>query len=235
MAEAAPLENTSANVSGMVSPPLNGGELGLGSDGMAGPIAGSDAVSPIVSLISMGGPVLQLLAILSVITVALIFAKILQFSAARLGQRSRSGALSRVREATDDALRKHQDNQHIVKAGHHAARRELRSLESGLGLLGMIAMLSPLIGLLGTVIGMIGAFQALESAGGAVDPGALSSGIWVALLTTAAGLIVAIPATFAHGWLEGRLNRFADLAEEVIDEVVADRPQNVASIGLAAD
>ncbi len=180
--------------------------------------------SPLADLLSAGGPVLYLLAGLSVLTLALIVAKALQFSAARIGRRSRRGALARVRTATQKALKLNLPTGQIEKAGLMAARQELRPLEVGVSFLGMIAMLSPLIGLLGTVIGMIDAFRALEEAGSSVNPSLLSSGIWVALLTTAAGLIVAIPATLAHGWFEGRLSRFADLAEEVIARVM-ETPQ----------
>jgi biopolymer transport protein ExbB len=194
-----------------------------------------DAVSSALDFINAGGPILYLLAVLSVVTLALIFAKTLQFSSARLGERSKRGALMRVRGATQAALDALKEEKQIEKAGFRAARRELRSLEVGLGFLGMIAMLSPLIGLLGTVVGMIEAFRTLSEAGGAVDPSLLSAGIWVALLTTAAGLIVAIPATVAHGWFEGRLARFADLAEQTIGEA-ADVPQDPPHrLGVAAD
>ena len=194
-----------------------------------------DVVSSAIEFIGAGGPVLFLLAALSVVTLALIFAKTLQFSSARLGERSRRGALARVRGTAQAAVDALKEETQIEKAGFRAARRELRPLEVGLGFLGMIAMLSPLIGLLGTVVGMIDAFRALSEAGGAVDPSLLSAGIWVALLTTAAGLIVAIPATVAHGWFEGRLARFADLAEQAIGEV-ADAPRDLPHrLGVAAD
>ncbi|WP_053005754.1 MotA/TolQ/ExbB proton channel family protein [Kiloniella spongiae] len=78
----------------------------------------------------------------------------------------------------------------------------LTNLESGLSVIALIAALSPLLGLLGTVIGMISAFQALESAGNNVDPSLLSGGIWEALLTTALGLVVAMPAMVLHALLK---------------------------------
>ena len=81
------------------------------------------------------------------------------------------------------------------------AREQLESFRSGLRLLELTAAVAPLIGLLGTVFGMIEAFQQLENAGSRVDPAALSGGIWEALVTTAAGLVVAIPALAAwHGF-----------------------------------
>jgi biopolymer transport protein ExbB len=66
-------------------------------------------------------------------------------------------------------------------------------LESGFRLLDSVAQLAPLLGLFGTVLGMIEAFQSLQDAGAQVDPSILAGGIWVALLTTAVGLVVAMP------------------------------------------
>lgn len=80
-------------------------------------------------------------------------------------------------------------------------------LKSGFKIIGAVATLSPLLGLLGTVLGMIEAFRKMEAAGNQVDPSILSGGIWLALLTTAIGLIVAIPATAAHLWLNAVIAR----------------------------
>ena len=71
----------------------------------------------------------------------------------------------------------------------------------------VISNIAPLLGLLGTVIGMINAFSKLEEAGSRVDPAILAGGIWEALLTTAFGLIVAIPALAAFYWLDGRVDK----------------------------
>ncbi len=70
----------------------------------------------------------------------------------------------------------------------------------------IISQVSPLIGLLGTVIGMIDSFNELELGGSLVDPSILAGGIWTALLTTAMGLLVAIPALVAHYFFEKRIN-----------------------------
>ncbi|MFN4170130.1 MAG: MotA/TolQ/ExbB proton channel family protein [Pseudorhodobacter sp.] len=67
--------------------------------------------------------------------------------------------------------------------------------EAGLRLLDAIAQVAPLLGLFGTVLGMIEAFRALQGAGAAVDPSVLAGGIWVALMTTAVGLAVAMPVS----------------------------------------
>jgi len=82
------------------------------------------------------------------------------------------------------------------------AQSELARLRSGLRPLELIMTIAPLIGLLGTVLGMIDAFQALEDSGGQADPSVLAGGIWEALLTTAAGMAVAIPAAVALSWFE---------------------------------
>lgn len=87
------------------------------------------------------------------------------------------------------------------------ARERLEDLRAGLRFLELTAAVAPLIGLLGTVFGMIEAFQALESAGSQVDPALLSGGIWEALLTTAAGLVVAIPALAAWHAFDRQLER----------------------------
>ncbi len=84
---------------------------------------------------------------------------------------------------------------------------EIRALESWLRALSSIAHLSPLLGLLGTVTGMIDAFMNLETAGSRIDPALLSGGIWEALLTTAFGLTVAIPAMAAFYYFEGEVDQ----------------------------
>ncbi|MEQ1439463.1 MotA/TolQ/ExbB proton channel family protein [Fontimonas sp. SYSU GA230001] len=83
-----------------------------------------------------------------------------------------------------------------------AAAAALERLRRGLRLLEVIAQLSPLLGLFGTVLGMIDSFRALQDAGGDVQPALLAAGIWQALLTTAAGLAIAIPVIAALGALE---------------------------------
>lgn len=84
---------------------------------------------------------------------------------------------------------------------------EVQRFESWLRPLGALAQLSPLLGLLGTVLGMIQAFMDIQSAKGDVDPALLAGGIWEALLTTAAGLIIAIPARAALYFFEGEIDR----------------------------
>ena len=83
--------------------------------------------------------------------------------------------------------------------------QRLKKIESLLPTLDIIAQVSPLLGLLGTVIGMISSFNQLELGGSLVDPAVLAGGIWTALLTTAIGLIVAIPALISHHYFEKKI------------------------------
>ena len=88
-----------------------------------------------------------------------------------------------------------------------AAEIRFVKLESGFRFLDTVVQLAPLLGLFGTVLGMIEAFQALQAAGTQVDPSLLAGGIWVALLTTAVGLIIAIPTATSLAWLESRVEK----------------------------
>ena len=94
--------------------------------------------------------------------------------------------------------------EHLQEVGED----EIFKMERGLGLLSNIVTIAPLIGLLGTVTGIIRSFRVLGAFEGvASSPAALSVGIAEALITTAAGLIVAIPAMAAHGWLSSAIER----------------------------
>lgn len=83
--------------------------------------------------------------------------------------------------------------------------KELRRLEKNIRTLGIIAHVTPLLGLLGTVTGMIRAFMKIQSLGGQVDASVLAGGIWEALITTAFGLAVAIPAMIAYHYFDERI------------------------------
>ena len=102
------------------------------------------------------------------------------------------------------------------------AKKELGNAATGLRALELIATIAPLLGLLGTVLGMIAAFQALQEAGNNADPALLAGGIWEALLTTAAGMAVAIPASVALAWFEA-----------VIDRIRRDLEDNATRLFLA--
>lgn len=112
-------------------------------------------------------------------------------------------ALAAMRARLDPAL----SNENARAETVRIARSALAELRSGLRALDLIVTIAPLLGLLGTVLGMIEAFQALQEAGARADPAALAGGIWAALLTTAAGMAVAIPASAALTWFDAVADR----------------------------
>lgn len=101
----------------------------------------------------------------------------------------------------------------IKEVVEETGRREAAPLQRFLGLLGTIATISPLLGLLGTVLGMIRAFNVIASQGMGT-PATLGGGISEALVTTAAGLTVAIPVILAHRYLSSRLDQLIIEMEE---------------------
>ncbi|HSH43501.1 MAG TPA: MotA/TolQ/ExbB proton channel family protein [Arenicellales bacterium] len=191
----------------------------------------------------LGGPVLAILLLMSILALAIILVKSYQFLALNVRDNSfvehvlkyyRSGhyeeALrmlarrrSPVARAMDVAIVGHarEDlDEHLVREEvQRVATEHLEHMRSHLRGLEVIGTLSPLLGLLGTVLGMIEAFQELEQAGNRVDPAILSGGIWEALLTTAAGLVVAIPALIMLNWFERIVQRTAHAIEDAVTQV----------------
>ncbi|MBZ2169449.1 MotA/TolQ/ExbB proton channel family protein [Marinobacter sp. F4216] len=106
-----------------------------------------------------------------------------------------------------DARKQGIDGQKIREIAARDAERALEPFEAPLKIMEVIAALAPLLGLLGTVIGMMEAFGAMASAEGRADAALLSGGIYKALTTTAAGLVVAIPFAALAAWVEFRLRR----------------------------
>ena len=100
---------------------------------------------------------------------------------------------------------------HVEEAG----LREVRAAGANLKPLVYIAMIAPLLGFLGTVYGMIVAFSTVALHAGLGRPELLASGISQALVTTAAGLTIAVPAQVAYYWLKSRVERFARALEEL--------------------
>lgn len=92
--------------------------------------------------------------------------------------------------------------------------KQVREIEKGLSWLGLIATIAPLIGLTGTVVGMIKAFMVIAESP-SVNPSMLAGGIWEALITTAAGLLVAIPIHIGHHYLEKQSDEIAFVMKEI--------------------
>lgn len=188
-----------------------------------------------LSLLVAAGPILLVLAVLSVFSVALIVVKTVQLRGVTSGTQRRNAAIEawhsgrgdpqaellsgpapadrvtlRAMERLGSGLSRGDVEAEMTRMGNEEVQvmsRHIRALE-------VIAIVSPLLGLLGTVLGMIGSFQQLQLAGGSANASVLAGGIWQALLTTAAGLIVAIPATLAASLLSERIDRAAHLIED---------------------
>ena len=205
-------------------------------------------MTDITAFLNIGGPALWVIAGLSIVTLALILWKLWrlsimgawrrdateaavgdwqagQFDTALASLRNRTGLRARVVKAAMQASQTlpHEDARDETA---RVARGALMDAGSGLRALDLIATIAPLVGLLGTVLGMIDAFQALQDSGARADPSALAGGIWEALLTTAAGMAVAIPASMALSWFDSINDRLAhdfdDLATRVLTRGTRD-------------
>ncbi|RMF90217.1 MAG: MotA/TolQ/ExbB proton channel family protein [Nitrospinota bacterium] len=104
---------------------------------------------------------------------------------------------------------RHRPPEDLEKTISLLGSRYLQDLSKYLRGLGVIGNITPLMGLLGTVLGMVKAFMKVAHLGGKVNPSILASGIWEALLTTAAGLSVAIPVLLVYHYLEGKVDEYA--------------------------
>ena len=199
-----------------------------------------NSIDALRGILFLGGPVVAVLLVMSVLTLAVVLYKIWQFTASGVGRhRVLSEALAawdagdkRTARARLTASRSYlaplvstaMDAQNVpgLDARLDAeAGLALAGLERGFRLLDTVAQLAPLLGLFGTVLGMIEAFQSLQAAGSAVDPSLLAGGIWVALLTTAVGLAVAMPTSMVLAWLESRTARERVFADKALRTILA--------------
>ncbi|WP_339108880.1 MotA/TolQ/ExbB proton channel family protein [Thioclava sp. GXIMD4216] len=210
--------------------------------------------------LQMGGPAIWAIALLSVLTVALILWKLYRFAcfgAWSGGSHSRRALVqwkAGQRAAAIDSLKKRRSlRARLTRAAMLAADSNLTDSEAreetgrvarlllskargGLRGLELAATIGPLIGLLGTVTGMISAFQALQEAGARADPSTLAGGIWEALLTTAAGMAVAIPAQVALTWFESIVDGLREDMEDTATQVFVSRDAKQDTIrALAAE
>ena len=182
----------------------------------------------LLKLILKGGPVMMILLIMSIISLAIILLKIYQFYKSDIYNSNKAipvfkllkdnkiaqaqELLNTIIHPSSEIILSIIDNKHLSNEDREnevsiIGEKQIRNLEFLLKPLELIANIAPLLGLLGTVIGMITAFSKLENAGSRVDPAILAGGIWEALLTTAFGLIVAIPALGAFYWLDGKVDK----------------------------
>ncbi len=108
----------------------------------------------------------------------------------------------------------------VKESIENAGKQEVSKLEKGLSILATIAGIAPLLGFLGTVTGMISAFMTIEDLAGSANPSDLAGGIWEALLTTAFGLIVGIPAFAFYNYFVNGVKKLVGDMETVANDVV---------------
>lgn len=155
------------------------------------------------------------------------------------GERSAEAAIMVCRRAKGPFARiieevlkgRHLDHSQVLETMHATGRKQVGTLERGLTALEIVAGISPLLGLLGTVLGMVVVFNAITLKG-IGNPQVLSEGISKALITTVAGLCVAIPALAFHSWLTKRVDDLAvemqDLATGFIAKLHSPRQERLA-------
>ncbi len=233
-------------------------ELQSADGQIAGPGAELSMLERALELLQAGGPVVLILLATSVVATAIVFLKLWQFRAVRIGDsRVAREALRHYRAgrpAEAMTLAEKSPNpvaQTLARAlrGQHRRVAEpkireevlryggdvLEVLRGWFRPLEVIASLAPLMGLFGTVLGMIEAFRQLEAAGNQVNPAILSGGIWEALLTTAVGLAVAIPVVVVLNWLERKVDRLAHEMDNVVTQVFTEDLSVAADAAIEED
>ena len=193
-----------------------------------------EALMPAMAdLFDKGGPAMVALAILSVLVVAVFVQKLLGLAAESLATgraaRGRKSAWSVGKVlASLEEMRPTATPDQMEAEADIAARAAMARLRRGIGFLHLATAAAPLTGLLGTVLGMIEAFRELEGAGDQVNPALLAGGIWEALLTTAAGMVVALAALVFAAILEAMAGNIARRMEAAVNRALVkprERPR----------
>ena len=204
----------------------------------------------IMDLIALGGPMSIPLLIASIMSLAVIIEKSIFFAkhkdnGFRLIKKIEMlvddgdilGALNELKgkkgpnaKLLSAALAHHSEDPDRVREVMQAVGEdEIKKMEKHLAILDVIAMISPLLGLLGTVIGIISSFNILGATAGAASPAQISSGIAAALISTALGLVIAIPTAIFYSYFTNKVEKRAhemNLSMVDIIDVVSDRRED---------
>jgi len=217
---------------------------GAGSAAQMSGVVGSAATSPaldsLYDMIVAGGPLMWPIGLCSVVALAFIVERTLRLRGGGLGTvRFGRQVVAAVREQGPEAglmlcedrssslarilrvglARQGDPHLEVEKAVEDTGAREVKRLSANLRPLVVVGMIAPLLGLLGTVWGMIEAFSNIATQEGLGKPELLASGISQALVTTAAGLAVAIPAQAAYFYYKSRIDKFVRRTEELYAEL----------------
>ncbi len=188
-----------------------------------------------------GGPILWFIVLASIIAAVIFLEKLLHLHRAQIQSQvfltgiynnlRRNNFLEAVSICEDtpgpvarivqSAILHHDESEEqIRRAVEDAGRSELPRLESHLGWLATIAKITPLMGLLGTVIGIIQTLFVMQQKAPLIHAGDLSGGLYEALITTAAGLVVAIPIYAGYNLLLGRIERIVREMDEAARDIM---------------
>jgi len=183
-----------------------------------------------IDLIVKGGPVMYPILLCSVLAFAIAIDRLFHLHRSKIDTKKFMDDIAntlrrnKIMDAIDTCDKTPGPIAHILKAGimkHDRPRQEIREsiedaglfeiprLEKNVTALATIAHITPLLGLLGTVLGMVRCFQTIQQKATSlhpVSPGDLAGGIWEALITTVAGLAVAIPTLVAYNYLVNRVS-----------------------------
>lgn len=193
----------------------------------------------IVDLSLQGGPLMVPLALCALAAIVLIIERFLYLKANRVdgdkfhfelksalkeGDLSRAIALAArthgvVGRVVEEGLLRIQDGEtNIEAATEKVIHNEMSQIERSRGWLVNLAQVAPLLGILGTVQGMIACFMKIEQSG-ATDPKLLAGGIYIALITTVAGLVVAVPVTVAQEYFRNQTNKILHTLDLCLIEI----------------
>lgn len=205
-------------------------------------------------LILKGGPIMGLIIICSIMAFAVFIERMWYLRSVKIDTNKFMRSISdrvkgnKVMEAIDmcsttkgpiariiksGIMKYDRSRQEIKEAIEDAGIHEVPLLERNLGVLATIAHITPLLGLLGTVVGMLKAFQVIEEKAMnlvPVNPGDLAGGIWEALITTVAGLSIAIPTYVAYNYLTSRVDSFVldmEKSATVVVNILSDQRETV--------
>ena len=187
-------------------------------------------------MVMNGGPVMIPIGLCSIVALTYTVERALRLSSAKLGSKSFGASLlAAVRDEGVDAgvqvcenestplarifreglKRSKVSSEEMEKAVEDAGAREIGRMGANLRPLAVVAALAPLLGLLGTVWGLIQAFAKLAMADSLGKPELLAGGVSQALVTTAAGLAIAIPTHAAYFYFKSRIDRFTRRTEDI--------------------
>ena len=151
----------------------------------------------LINYIDRGGIIVYILIFLNIIGFTIMFWKLVVIALSRNKRESLINEIIKFSKDNNEEFKKDSIENFI--------NRKIRKLEFGLNTVKIIASIAPLLGLLGTVIGVLESFDSITKSG-LGDPSIFSSGISVALITTIAGLIVAIPHYIGYNYIVGILD-----------------------------